>query len=69
MIHRYKFNLPVFLGLLIFSVTAIPNIAMAQKKAKKKKVDQVAERLAAAQEISSESGRPILAVVSNLDTT
>jgi len=70
MILKCKYSLPVFLGLLILSVTAIPNVAMAQKKTKKKKKgDEVAKRLAAAQEISSESGRPILAVVSNLDTT
>ena len=60
-----KNSWPIFFGLLIFSVAAIPNAVMAQKG----EGDDVAKRLAAAQEISAASGKPILAVVSNLDTT
>jgi len=71
MIRTHKCIWPVLLGLVILSATAIPNIAMAQKtnKKQKKQADKVAEKLATAREISSASGKPILAVVSNLDTT
>ena len=64
----YKNSWPVFFGLLILSVAAIPNVVVAQKS-KAGEGDDVAKRLAAAQEISAASGKPILAVVSNLDTT
>lgn len=66
MIHKCSW--PIFLGVWVLSLAAIPNIVVAQTR-ETSEGDDVAQRLAAAREISASSGKPILAVVSNLDTT
>lgn len=63
-----KNSWPIFMGLLILSFATTPNVVNAQK-GETGKSDEVAERLAAAREISASSGKPIMAIVSNLDTT
>lgn len=52
-----KIFLPLFSGLLVLLIGAMPSSAIAQKKGSK-----VAADLEAAKELSAVSGRPILAV-------
>lgn len=52
-----KSFLPLFSGMLVLLIGAIPSSAIAQKKGSK-----VAANLEAAKELSAMSGRPILAV-------
>ena len=72
MVHKKSW--PIFLGLLVLSFAATPNSVMAQtdktdKTDKTEESDEVAKRLVAARKISAASGKPIMAIVSNLDTT
>lgn len=66
MIHKNSW--PIFLGLLVLSFATTPNVVMAQK-GETGESDEVAQRLAAARKISAASGKPIMAIVSDMDTT